>query len=44
MMALTTAGVLARHDFHGEWNYTCTQPIISRDTPKTRRLNSSQAH
>jgi hypothetical protein len=22
MKALTTTGVLARHDFHGEWNYT----------------------
>ena len=22
MTALTTSGVLARHDFHGEWNYT----------------------
>jgi hypothetical protein len=22
MTALTTTGVLARHDFHGEWNYT----------------------
>jgi hypothetical protein len=19
---LTTTGILARHDFHGEWNYT----------------------
>jgi hypothetical protein len=22
MKALTTTGVLTRHDFHGEWNYT----------------------
>jgi len=22
MNALTTSGILTRHEFHGEWNYT----------------------
>ena len=33
MEALDTNGILIRHDFHGEWNYTLT-PGTS-DTPKT---------
>jgi hypothetical protein len=33
MEALDTNGILTRHDFHGEWNYTLT-PGTS-DTPKT---------
>lgn len=32
MKALATSGVLARHDFHGEWNYTLhSKPRHARD-------------
>ena len=33
MEALDTNGILIRHDFHGEWNYTLTPG--TNDTPKT---------
>ena len=33
MWALETSGILTRHDFHGEWNYTLN-PATS-DTPET---------
>jgi len=33
MKALETNGILTRHDFHGEWNYTLTPG--TNDTPKT---------
>ena len=33
MRALETSGILTRHDFHGEWNYTLN-PATS-DTPET---------
>ena len=32
--ALETQGILARHEFHGEWNYTLNpQPRHARDRP-----------
>jgi hypothetical protein len=31
MKSLETKGILVRHDFHGEWNYTLNPP--ARDTP-----------
>lgn len=34
MNALDTEGILTRHDFHGEWNYTLHP---ERDTPKGNR-------
>ena len=34
--ALETQGILARHEFHGEWNYTSTP---NRDTPETDQVN-----
>ena len=33
MRTLETSGILTRHDFHGEWNYTLN-PATS-DTPET---------
>jgi hypothetical protein len=35
MKALTATGVLTRHDFHGEWNYTLHPAGSGRDTPDT---------
>jgi hypothetical protein len=37
--ALETQGILARHEFHGEWNHT---PNPNRDTPEIDQVNSSQ--
>ena len=32
--ALETQGILARHEFHGEWNYTLNpEPQHARDRP-----------
>ena len=33
MKALIDTGILQRHDFHGEWNYTLTHPSPTRPTP-----------
>ena len=33
MRALEISGILTRHDFHGEWNYTLNQ--ATSDTPET---------
>jgi hypothetical protein len=36
MKALAINGILTRHDFHGEWNYTLRPaPTPSNDTPDT---------
>jgi hypothetical protein len=32
MKALDSQGILTRHDFHGEWNYTLNP--TARDTPE----------
>ena len=37
MEALQANGILIRHDFHGEWNYTLTPG--TNDTPKTHQVN-----
>ena len=37
MQTLVTTGVLTRHEFHGEWNYTLTP--ARTDTPETDQVN-----
>jgi hypothetical protein len=35
MKALETKGILTRHDFHGDWNYTLTPDTTTRPTAPT---------
>jgi hypothetical protein len=37
MKALTDTGILQRHDYHGEWNYTFNPP--KSDTPDTPKVD-----
>jgi len=40
MKALIDTGILQRHDFHGEWNYTIRPPKSDRpDTPEPNEVN-----
>ena len=40
MKALTDTGILQRHDFHGEWNYTIHPRNPDRpDTPEPNEVN-----
>ena len=40
MKALIDTGILQRHDFHGEWNYTIHPPKPDRpDTPEPNEVN-----
>jgi hypothetical protein len=32
MKALETKGILTRHEFHGDWNYTLTPDTTTRPT------------
>jgi hypothetical protein len=41
MKALTDTGILTRHDYHGEWNYSLNPP--RSDTPDLHRVISPRA-